>query len=91
VILVDTGVLVALVNAEDENHEACQDWFLNRWHQKIYQHSGSTVEAAFLSDLAEVSRCLLGIVLSAPRRHLFDINWFARVHAQQRGQTSMAK
>ncbi|GAB08949.1 hypothetical protein GOARA_023_00010 [Gordonia araii NBRC 100433] len=27
-ILVDTGVLVALVNRRDVNHEACREWFL---------------------------------------------------------------
>lgn len=28
-ILIDTGVLVALVNRRDVNHEACREWFLS--------------------------------------------------------------
>ncbi|MVT27137.1 type II toxin-antitoxin system VapC family toxin [Nesterenkonia alkaliphila] len=66
-ILVDTGVLVALVSEADGHHQRCRDWFatVDRAHllvpatviaeacYMITVLKGSEVEATFLQDLAD--------------------------------------
>ncbi|NMO01852.1 PIN domain-containing protein [Gordonia sp. TBRC 11910] len=66
-ILIDTGVLVALVNRRDVNHEACREWFLSTTVADlaiaspllseicymIALRGGPTAEHLFLLDLAD--------------------------------------
>lgn len=66
-ILVDTGVLVALTNHRDTHHVACREWFLStepgdlvipsplvaELCYMVALRGGSTAEAAMLEDLAD--------------------------------------
>jgi uncharacterized protein len=65
VIVVDTGPLVALVDADDKHHRACEAWFTTADRLELVipapviaeacyligRYCGPTVEAAFLGDL----------------------------------------
>lgn len=64
-IVVDTGPLVALVDADDKHHRACEAWFTTADRLELVipapviaeachligRYCGPTVEAAFLGDL----------------------------------------
>lgn len=66
-ILVDTGVLVALVSEADDHHQRCREWFASIGRSQlrvpvpiiaeacymIALLKGPNVEATFLQDLAE--------------------------------------
>jgi len=65
VIIVDTGVLVALVDSDDSHHQACTAWFTGADRLNLVvpapviaeacyligHHCGPSVEATFLDDL----------------------------------------
>jgi uncharacterized protein len=66
--LLDTGVVVALVNAADPDHERCRELW-GRLRARLYTVEGVLVEAAhLLSHARGGSDAALGLVLDAGAR-----------------------
>jgi predicted nucleic acid-binding protein len=78
VIIVDTGVLVALVDSDDDHHLECAAWFTGADRRNLVvpapviaeachligHHCGPSVEATFLDDLGRGKYGTVSAVLS---------------------------